>query len=52
MMDLFTDILERKEFDFDGIDEIQLILLDANTKEQLDQADVRQNKARDLDGLL
>ena len=42
----------KKEYAFDGYDEINLILLDANTKEQLDKAEAKQNKARDLGGLL
>jgi hypothetical protein len=41
-----------KEYTFDGHTEIDALLLDAQTKEQLDKAVIRQNKARDLNGLL
>lgn len=40
-----------KEFEFDGHAEIEVHLLDASTKQQLDRAVVKQNKDRDLDGL-
>jgi len=40
-----------KEYTFDGYTEITVLLLDAQTKEQLDRAAVIQNKARDLSGL-
>ena len=42
----------KQEYTFDGKDEIEVLLLDAQTKEQLDKVTVRQNKARDLGGLL
>jgi len=41
-----------KEYSFDGRDEIEVQLLDAVTKQQLDRAVVKQNKDRDLGGLL
>ena len=41
-----------KEYTFDGHDEIEVQLLDAVTKQQLDRAVVKQNKDRDLGGLL
>ena len=41
-----------KEYTFDGHSEIKIHLLDAVTKQQLDQAVVKQNKERDLGGLL
>lgn len=40
-----------KDFEFDGHPEIEVQLLDASTKQQLDRAVVKQNKARDLGGL-
>lgn len=53
--DIFSiqkDQILKKEYTFDGNSEIDVLLLDANTKEQLDKAVVKQNKARDLGGLL
>ncbi|MFQ5544246.1 MAG: PglZ domain-containing protein, partial [Nitrospiria bacterium] len=41
-----------KEYTFDGHPEIEVHLLDAATKRQLDRAVVKQNKDRDLGGLL
>ena len=41
-----------KEYTFDENTEIDVLLLDAQTKEQLDRAVIIQNKARDLSGLL
>lgn len=41
-----------KEYTFDGHSELEVHLLDAATKQQLDQAVVKQNKDRDLGGLL
>ncbi|CAM3975289.1 PglZ domain-containing protein [Bacillus anthracis] len=41
-----------KEYTFDGYPEIEVHLLDAATKQQLDRAVVKQNKDRDLGGLL
>ncbi len=41
-----------KEYTFDGHSEIEVHLLDAATKQQLDRAVVKQNKDRDLGGLL
>lgn len=41
-----------KEYTFDGHPEIEVHLLDAKTKEQLDRAVVKRNKDRDLGGLL
>jgi hypothetical protein len=41
-----------KEYTFDGYPEIEIHLLDATTKQQLDRAVVKQNKDRDLGGLL
>jgi hypothetical protein len=40
-----------KEYTFDGYPEIEVQLLDAATKQQLDRAFVKQNKDRDLGGL-
>jgi len=40
-----------KEYTFDGHPETEVQLLDATTKQQLDRAVVKQNKARDLGGL-
>ncbi len=41
-----------KEYRFDGHSEIEVHLLDAATKQQLDRAVIKQNKNRDLGGLL
>ncbi len=41
-----------KEYAFDGNPQIEVHLLDADTKQQLDKAVVKQNKARDLGGLI
>lgn len=41
-----------KEYTFDGHPELEVHLLDAATKEQMDRAVVKQNKDRDLGGLL
>lgn len=41
-----------KEYTFDGHSEIEVHLLDAATKQQLDRVFVKQNKDRDLGGLL
>ncbi|NTU50187.1 MAG: PglZ domain-containing protein, partial [Desulfobulbaceae bacterium] len=41
-----------KEYTFDGHSELEVHLLDAATKQQLDRAVVKQNKDRDLGGLL
>ncbi|MFO0383224.1 MAG: hypothetical protein ACK506_16095 [Pirellula sp.] len=41
-----------KEYTFDGHSEIEVHLLDAATKQQLDRATVKRNKDRDLGGLL
>ena len=40
-----------KEYTFDGRAEIEVQLLDAETKEQLDRVIIKQNKDRDLGGL-
>jgi hypothetical protein len=40
-----------KEYTFDGNTEIDILLLDAQTKEQLDKTVAKQNKDRDLGGL-
>ena len=40
-----------KEYTFDGNGELKVQLLDAETKEQLDEVTVKQNKDRDLGGL-
>lgn len=40
-----------KEYTFDGYSEIEVHLLDAATKQQLDRAFVKQNRNRDLGGL-
>jgi len=41
-----------KEYTFDGHSEIEVHLLEATTKQQLDRTVVKQNKDRDLGGLL
>ena len=41
-----------EEFTFDGLPEIEVQMLDAETKELLDGTTVKQNKTRDLGGLL
>ena len=41
-----------KEYSFDGNTEIKILLLDATSKEQLDEVLVKQNKDRDLSDLL
>ncbi len=41
-----------KEYTFDGHPEIEVHLLDAANKQQLDRTIVKQNKSRDLGGLL
>ena len=53
--DIFTIQKEQiiaKEYTFDGNTEIEIQLLDAKTKEQLDKAVIKQNKDRDLGGLI
>lgn len=53
--DVFTiqrDECITKEYTFDGHQEIEVHILDASTKHQLDKAIVKQNKDRDLGGLL
>lgn len=52
--DVFTierDQLVTKEYTFDGNSEIEVQLLDAQTKQQLDRTVIKQNKDRDLGGL-
>lgn len=41
-----------KEYTFDGHSEIEVHLLDAVTKQQIDRATMKKNKDRDLGGLL
>ena len=43
--------VQNKEFNFNGYDKLEVQILDAQTKEQLDKVTVLQNKARDLGGL-
>lgn len=53
--DIFTikrDQVVAKEYAFDGNAEIEVQLLDAESKEQIDRVIVKQNKDRDLGGLL
>ncbi len=53
--DVFTIQKEEilaKEYTFDGNTEIEIQLLDATTKEQLDRVVIKQNKDRDLGGLI
>jgi hypothetical protein len=53
--DVFTiqqDQVITKEYTFDGRKEIEVQLLDAKSKEQLDHAKIKQNMARDLGGLI
>ena len=40
------------EFSFHGKTELQAIVLDADSQEQLDMVDVKKSSARDLGGLL
>jgi hypothetical protein len=52
--DVFTiqrQELIAKNYTFDGHTEIEVHLLDAKTKEQLDKVSIKQNKDRDLGGL-
>jgi hypothetical protein len=42
----------KKEFQFGSYAEIEIKVLDATTKEQLDKITVKQSSARDLGGLL
>ncbi len=52
--DVFTiqrQELIAKNYTFDGNTEIEVHLLDAKTKEQLDKVSIKQNKDRDLGGL-
>lgn len=52
--DVFTikrDQLVTKEYTFDGNSEIEVQLLDATTKKQLDKTVIKQNNDRDLGGL-
>lgn len=42
----------KKEYQFDGYQQIEVKVLDANTKEQLDKASINKSSARDLGGLL
>jgi len=41
-----------KEYTFDGTPRMEVQLLDAETKQQLDRAEIKQNQDRDLGGLL
>ena len=41
----------KKEYTFDGKEELVVLVLDADNKEQLDRAEIRRNKDRDLGGL-
>ena len=41
-----------KDYTFDGNQHLEVQLLDADTKQQLDKATIKQNTARDLGGLL
>ena len=53
--DVFTiqrDQIITKEYTFDGHNDIEVQLLDAKSKEQLDRTKIKQNKARDLGGLM
>jgi hypothetical protein len=40
-----------KEYTFDGRDEIEVQLVDAITKQQLDRVKIKKNNDRDLGGL-
>ncbi len=42
----------KKEYQFDGHQQVEIKVLDANTREQLDKATVTKGSARDLGGLL
>ena len=42
----------KKEYPFDGYDELEVQLLDVITKEQLDKAVIKKDNARDFGGLL
>lgn len=53
--DIFTiekDQEIKKEYQFDGYQKIEIKVLDANTREQLDKVTVTKSSARDLGGLL
>ena len=52
VIELQRDGKVTKEYAFGGYDQIQLILIDALTKQQLDQTLVKRNIDRDLGGLL
>ncbi len=43
---------ESFEFSFSGNNKVKAVLIDAQTKEQLDSVDIKKSTARDLDGLL
>lgn len=49
---LASNKIIEKEFAFDGYNEIEVQLLDAISKEQLDRAVIKKDNARDLGGLL
>jgi len=49
---LTSNAAVEKEFAFDGYNEIEVQLLDAVSKEQLDKAVIKKDNARDLGGLL
>ena len=53
--DIFTiqcNEVINKEYPFEGNTELEVLLLDASTKQQLDKVVVKKNKDRDLCGLL
>ena len=53
--DIFTvykDVIDAKEYRFGNFDEIELKVLDATTREQLDKTIIKRNNARDMGGLL
>ena len=41
-----------KDYTFDGYESLEVHLIDATTKQLIDKTTVRQNKDRDLGGLL
>lgn len=49
---LMSGVTFDKEFSFDGKTEIDVILLDAESKEQIDTVSVKKDNARDMGGLL
>lgn len=51
IINITADKDERVEFSFSGNDQLQIVLLDAQTQEQLDTAIIKKSTLRDLGGL-